>query len=136
MCGNLSKNCQIPVRDLSHAAALGNWLRVAMKNRPANRREFPALSAEIKMRRLIRNPRAARRASSAQQKALEMSRCRLLRGSASGRARICRSEDAASDATSSYRSGNGNRRGVMDISSRSEVSDSVKAQVIASLKRG
>ena len=51
-CGDLSKNCQVLVRDLSHAAVLDNWLRVAMKNRPDNRKEFPALSAEIKMRRL------------------------------------------------------------------------------------
>ena len=32
-CGNTSKHCRVAIRDLSNAAPLGNWLRVAKKNK-------------------------------------------------------------------------------------------------------
>ena len=52
-CGKLSKQCRVPISELSHPALIGSWIRIAHKGRPDDRNEFPALTAEIRVRGLI-----------------------------------------------------------------------------------
>ena len=148
VCGNLSKNCQIPVRDLSHAAVLGNWLRVALKNRPDTRKKFPALSTEMKMRRL----KETKDRAEGERVIREL---RTAEGLGNEPPADCFVAPVPAEPVSTApmtpppvpppvtapgaetdEEFAGRARLLMEILGRSEVSDSVKAHVIASLKRG
>ena len=56
VCGNLSKRCQVPIKELSPPALLGAWLRLAHKGRSDVRQEYPALTEELKARGLVAPP--------------------------------------------------------------------------------
>ena len=52
VCGDKSKHCRVAVNALTDAALLSNWVRVALKSRPDSRGEFAELSREMAARRL------------------------------------------------------------------------------------